>query len=390
MILFDLPLNPDLLEQRIGRLDRIGQNSDVEIHVPYLQDTAQESLMQWYHLGLNAFEHTCPSGHILFNEFSEQLLNILINQDKEALDQVLIETQTRYTELKSVMEQGRDKLLEINSHGGEKANKLVKALAERDEDTNLIGSVIRLWDIIGVEQEDSGENAIILRPSEHMMFPTYPGLPEDGITVTFNRDIALSRDDIALITQEHPIVQTGLDLITSSETGTTSVAVLKNKSLPAGTLFLELIYMADASAPKSSQLYRYLPPTPMRVLLDKNGNNLADNVSYDSFNKQLSAVNRHIASKLVNASQSVLHPLLAKGEEIASGQLTLLANAARTKMTSQLTGELDRLQALKAVNPNIRDEELAHIQQQMAELTTYLDAAVLQLDAIRLILVSHA
>ncbi|NRD75833.1 RNA polymerase-associated protein RapA [Shewanella sp. VB17] len=390
LILFDLPLNPDLLEQRIGRLDRIGQNSDVEIHVPYLQDTAQESLMQWYHLGLNAFEHTCPSGHILFNEFSEQLLNILINQDKEALDQVLIETQTRYTELKSVMEQGRDKLLEINSHGGEKANKLVKALAERDEDTNLIGSVIRLWDIIGVEQEDSGENAIILRPSEHMMFPTYPGLPEDGITVTFNRDIALSRDDIALITQEHPIVQTGLDLITSSETGTTSVAVLKNKSLPAGTLFLELIYMADASAPKSSQLYRYLPPTPMRVLLDKNGNNLADNVSYDSFNKQLSAVNRHIASKLVNASQSVLHPLLAKGEEIASGQLTLLANAARTKMTSQLTGELDRLQALKAVNPNIRDEELAHIQQQMAELTTYLDAAVLQLDAIRLILVSHA
>ena len=34
LILFDLPLNPDLLEQRIGRLDRIGQSSDVEIHVP--------------------------------------------------------------------------------------------------------------------------------------------------------------------------------------------------------------------------------------------------------------------------------------------------------------------------------------------------------------------
>ena len=390
LILFDLPLNPDLLEQRIGRLDRIGQNNDVEIHVPYLQDTAQESLMQWYHKGLNAFEHTCPSGHILFNEFSEQLLNLLINQDKEALEQVLTETQTRYAELKSAMEQGRDKLLEINSHGGDKANKLVKELAKRDEDTNLIGSVIRLWDIIGVEQEDSGENAIVLRPSEHMMFPTYPGLPEDGITVTFNREVALSQDDIAFITQEHPIVQTGLDLITSSETGTTSVAVLKNKSLPAGTVFLELIYMADASAPKSSQLYRYLPPTPVRVLLDKNGNNLADNVSYDSFNKQLSAVNRHIASKLVNASQSVLHPLLAKGEEIASGVLLLLANNARTKMTYQLTGELVRLEALKAVNPNIRDEELAYLRQQMAELNTYLDAAVLQLDAIRLILVSHA
>jgi ATP-dependent helicase HepA len=390
LILFDLPLNPDLLEQRIGRLDRIGQNNDVSIHVPYLESTAQECLMQWYHKGLNAFEQTCPSGHILFNEFSESLLNVLISQDKEVLEQVLNDTQTRYAELKSVMEQGRDKLLEINSHGGERANKLVKELAKRDEDTNLIGSVIRLWDIIGVDQEDCGENAIVLRPSEHMMFPTYPGLPEDGITVTFDREMALSRDDIALITQEHPIVQTGLDLITSSETGTTSVAVLKNKSLPAGTIFLELIYMADASAPKSSQLYRYLPPTPVRVLLDKNGNNLAENVSYDSFNKQLSAVNRHIASKLVNASQSILHPLFAKGEEFAATELKLLADSARIKMTSQLTGELERLEALKAVNPNIRDEEIEHLRQQMTELNTYLDGAILQLDAIRLILVSHA
>ena len=42
LICFDLPQNPDLLEQRIGRLDRIGQTDDVVIHVPYLQATAQE------------------------------------------------------------------------------------------------------------------------------------------------------------------------------------------------------------------------------------------------------------------------------------------------------------------------------------------------------------
>ena len=39
LVLFDLPENPDLLEQRIGRLDRIGQSQDVEIHVPYLIGT---------------------------------------------------------------------------------------------------------------------------------------------------------------------------------------------------------------------------------------------------------------------------------------------------------------------------------------------------------------
>ncbi len=390
LILFDLPLNPDLLEQRIGRLDRIGQVNDVEIHLPYLEHTAQERLMLWYHKGLNAFEQTCPIGHILFNEFSEELLTQLLDQDEDHFSQLLNHTQTRYKALKKAMEQGRDRLLEINSHGGDKASKLVASLATRDEDTQLIGSVIRLWDIIGVEQEDSGENAIVLHPSEHMMFPTYPGLPEDGLTVTFNREMALSRDDIALITQEHPLVQTGLDLITSSETGTTSVAILKNKALPAGTIFLELIYMADASAPKSSQLYRYMPPTPVRILLDKNGNNLSDNVSYESFDKQLSAVNRHIASKLVNASQTLLHPLFAKGESYAEVELEKLVDEARTKMTNQLTGELERLEALQAVNPNIRDEELTHLKQQMNELNHYLNGCLLQLDAVRLVLVSHA
>lgn len=37
MVMFDLPFNPDLLEQRIGRLDRIGQAHDIQIHVPYLE-----------------------------------------------------------------------------------------------------------------------------------------------------------------------------------------------------------------------------------------------------------------------------------------------------------------------------------------------------------------
>ena len=49
LVMFDLPFNPDLLEQRIGRLDRIGQAHDIQIHVPYLEKTAQSVLVRWYH-----------------------------------------------------------------------------------------------------------------------------------------------------------------------------------------------------------------------------------------------------------------------------------------------------------------------------------------------------
>ena len=74
MVLFDLPLNPDLLEQRIGRLDRIGQQHTVNIHVPYFEHTAQHTLLRWYHEGINGFERVCPIGQNIFDNFSEQLL----------------------------------------------------------------------------------------------------------------------------------------------------------------------------------------------------------------------------------------------------------------------------------------------------------------------------
>ena len=57
LVLFDLPENPELLEQRIGRLDRIGQTATIHIHVPFLAGTDGEALAKWYHEGLAAFEH---------------------------------------------------------------------------------------------------------------------------------------------------------------------------------------------------------------------------------------------------------------------------------------------------------------------------------------------
>lgn len=58
-------------------------------------------------------------------------------------------------------------------------------------------------------------------------------------------------------------------------------------------------------------------------------------------------------------------------------------------MQANLNGELERLQALKAVNPNIRDEELQVIETQIEELTGYIAKAQVQLDSLRLIVVSH-
>lgn len=143
--------------------------------------------------------------------------------------------------------------------------------------------------------------------------------------------MALAREDAQFITWEHPLIRNGLDLILSGDTGSSTISLLKNKALPVGTLLVELIYVVEARGSKQLQLNRFLPPTPVRMLLDKNGNNLAAQVEFETFNRQLNAVNRHTGSKLVNAVQQDVHAILQLGEAQIEKSARALIDAARNE-----------------------------------------------------------
>lgn len=390
LVMFDLPFNPDLLEQRIGRLDRIGQAHDIQIHVPYLEKTAQSVLVRWYHEGLDAFEHTCPTGRAIYDTVYKQLIEYLAApENTDGFDALIKQCREQHDALKLQLEQGRDRLLEIHSNGGEKSQALAEAISAQDSDTGLVNFALNLFDIVGINQDDRGDNMVVLTPSDHMLVPDFPGLPEDGCTITFERDVALSREDAQFVTWEHPIIRNGLDLILSGDTGSCALSLLKNKALPVGTLLLELVYVVEAKAPKQLQLNRFLPPTPVRMLVDKNGTNLAGQVEFESFNRQLSAVNRHTGSKLVNAVQQDVHAILQLAEAKVEAAAQALITAAREEADEKLSAELSRLEALKAVNPNIRDDELEAIETNRQQVLESLAQANWRLDALRLIVVTH-
>jgi len=390
LVMFDLPFNPDLLEQRIGRLDRIGQLNSIKIKVPYLEQTAQAVLLRWYHEGLDAFEHTCPTGRTIYDSVYPTLVGFLAApNEQEGLNELILSCREQHEALKATLEQGRDRLLEMHSNGGETAQALTAAIEEQDNDVELVGFALNLFDIVGINQDDRSDNLIVLTPSDHMLVPDFPGLPEDGCTITFNREQALSREDAQFISWEHPIIRNGLDLILSGETGSCAVSLLKNKALPVGTLLAELVYVVEAQAPKHLQLTRFLPPTPVRMLMDSKGTNLAAQVEFESFNRQLSAVNRHTSSKLVNAVQSDVHNMLQQAETLVAAQAQLLIDEAIAQADEKLTSELARLNALKAVNPNIRDDEVEALEFNRKQVLLNLNQAGWRLDAIRLVVVTH-
>ena len=391
LVLFDLPLNPDLLEQRIGRLDRIGQTETIKIHVPYFVATAQSVLFDWYHQGLDAFSHTCSTGRVLFDQCSDQLFELMKADtiDAAAVSALVEQTRTDNEALKQQLENGRDKLLEINSSGQHTDHSVAEDIERMERSTDLPIFMIKLLDTFGVDQEDKGDQSIILRPSEHMLSASFPGLGEEGCTITFDRATALAQEHLHFITWEHPMMQGAMDMITTDDIGNTSVAILKNKALPAGAHFVEYIYVAEAIAPKELQMGRYLPTTPIRILLDKGGNDLSDKVTFEQFNNQLAPVGKKIGSQLTLALQSQISAQLPKSHELAENAISSLQQTAAEQVEQSLGEELARLTALKQINPNIREDELDFIRHQQQQLGEHIAKAEVKLDAIRLIVVSH-
>lgn len=162
---------------------------DIQIMVPYLEHTAQAVLGRWFHEGLDAFEHTCPTGRTIYDSCYEQLIGYLAAPtEQEGFDEFIHACRQQHDQLKAQLEQGRDRLLEMHSNGGDKAQALAAAIAEQDNDVNLVGFALNLFDIVGINQEDRSDNLIVLTPSDHMLVPDFPGLPQDGCTVTFDRD----------------------------------------------------------------------------------------------------------------------------------------------------------------------------------------------------------
>ena len=383
LVLFDLPENPDLLEQCIGRLDRIGQTRDVQIYVPCLLGSAQQDLARWYHEGLNAFEQTCPIGMALFEQY-EALLKVR-SENKADFEQLILQTQKQAKTLRLTLEKGRDRLLELNSNGGEKAQRLTAEIAQTDNSPQLVDFTLNLFDIIGVEQDDLGENSIVITPTGTMLVPDFPGLKEEGVTVTFDRQLALAREELEFLTWDHPMIRQGIDLIVSGDIGKASMALLVNKQLPAGTLLVELIYMIESQSPKGLQLNRFLPPTPVRLLLDSKGNDLAGQVNFDTLQNKLKPLGKDIANKMIKMARPNIEQLIKLGDhkmtEIAQAQIR-----EASKLADQtLSTEFNRLIALKAVNKNIRQAEIDLLEKQRLVSLEELSKASWRLDSLRVI-----
>jgi ATP-dependent helicase HepA len=381
LALFDLPLNPDLLEQRIGRLDRIGQSETIRIHVAYFENSAQSVLFRWYHEGLNAFGQPNPAALAVYLRLRENLCALLARPDVDQETTLINEAHRLSAAIQQELHQGRDRLLELNSCRKEDAERLVEMVRSEDNDGRLWPYLEQVFDVYGVNVEEHSEQCFILMPGEHMR-TQFPELPEDGATVTLNRSIGLAREDMLFLTWEHPMVRGAMDLILNSEHGNAALSVVHHPDLDPGQLLIEAFYLVDCTAPKRLHIGRFFPPTLLRFLFDQAGADLSV-LPFDSFVEQSRQFDREHALDLIRGQRKLITQVLALAERNARAALPAVIAESGKRMLEAMTSELRRLAALRRVNPNVRKEELDQIKANALEMNSCIQAAHLRLDAVR-------
>ena len=89
---------------------------------------------------------------------------------------------------------------------------------------------------------------------------------------------------------------------------------------------------------------------------------------------------------MLRAYKETLRQMIDRAEATAQRSVPALLAAAHKESRAMLEGEINRLKALRQVNPNVRDEEIDYFQQQWQAVDRIMEAASLRLDAVRVII----
>ncbi len=380
LVLFDLPENPELLEQRIGRLDRIGQTETIAIHVPFPRGTHLETLARWYHDGLGAFEKSLEGSREILARFGERIFRLLAAPDEAALGKLIEETRAAHAGIARALARGQDRLLQMNSFRPDVAARVIAQISAADSDVALDAFLLRVFDHFGVQAEELSPRTYRAVPAQ-LTTDAFPELPAEGLTLTADRTRALQREEIGFLSWDHPIVTGSIDLLLGAEAGNSAFAVWPGDD--AGIL-LETIHVLEPVAPAALHADRFLPPTPLRVVVNAEGENVSADVNPLPGELRAGAVFQLLDNRRIK--QKLLPAMLEKTRELAAERALAIARSAIENMRGVLRHEAERLRDLQRSNDHIRDEEIALIETQMEELARHLEAAPVRLDAVRLIL----
>ena len=337
LINYDLPWNPMKLEQRIGRLDRIGQSSkEILIYNFFLEGTVETDIIFALDKRIHLFEESIGQLEPIIGKIEKDIKSIIFTEDDGIKRRKLNEFNRKLdTEIKKVREsemQLDDLLIDKKSF---RVDDLITSTAACEEvklsHNELFLLIKYCFDIknhnivnfhISNDCENQSNNIVnckvLLQPQEELLKRSRHKLSKE-YTGTFGLHLAREREEIDFFALGHPLMDEIINLCRSDHfKGNFTILNLKRELIPDS--FKQLIK-------RITEAYLFIYEVKFQgyivekqyssIVLDENGNVLDNfenillnidnfNVNFDftQYDEQSINLNRELIESLSNLSKT--------------------------------------------------------------------------------------
>ncbi len=201
---FDTPIAPWILEQRIGRLDRVGREPDLDVDSQVLVAPGEldEAVYEFHRDALNVFNECMAPVEDMTDGITERLLTACIGGGAAAVRE-LIPAVAREVEERRDLEV--DALMRRSDTGVEDVKKLVPQLDDTEELDRLAGAVTKYTRLLGSIVDRTRGRHIMTVGSHHPLHAHTGVLSE--MEGHFDRVEAVRHERLEFFSAGHPFVR---------------------------------------------------------------------------------------------------------------------------------------------------------------------------------------
>ncbi|MDP2275705.1 MAG: SNF2-related protein [Archangium sp.] len=298
LVNYDLPWSPATMEQRIGRLDRIGQTQSVDIHVFEAPGTFSADVLAVLRDAVGVFGETVGGLDAVLEEVEPRLTELALADTKGRAAYVK-DLADKVKLAREQVKRAYDPLLDLRSFDKVEVKELVQRSHERtgmdadedetledglwsiarDLDERLEETITELADRIGIKV-DQDQEVDAFQCGFHFgqtlnveALPGYDITEERTVLGTFWRDTAVEQEEIEYFATGHPLVEALFGFLRDGPYGRNGARFLDVKK-PIKGKGIEFLFHVTPAEPSdtapgarvpSRQLSRFLSTTLIQV-----------------------------------------------------------------------------------------------------------------------------